>query len=158
MKYSNRRTDCASRSGRTATEWALFSLLEIGIRFGHLTNGFRNPPTGSKGRYIQVLATRLVIAGTRSKLIVGHGPPFRISALACRIESRDHTGKGGNSRQISGTSEASKTQSMLIGTRRWAAGKFRLKMISSYRAQAGGCMLAAILGPKRRFQFLSLVR
>ena len=36
--------------------------------------------------------------------------PFRIFSLACRIESWDHTGKEGNSRQVSGTSDASKTQ------------------------------------------------
>jgi len=47
-------------------------------------------------------------------LIVGHEAPCRISALACRIESRDHTGKEGNSKQVSGTSDASKTQLRLI--------------------------------------------
>ena len=65
---------------------------------------------------ILILATRLVIASTGAMLIVGHEAPCRISALACRIESRDYTDKQGNSRQVSGTSDASKTQSMLIGT------------------------------------------
>jgi hypothetical protein len=88
----------------------LFSSVGIEIRFGPVTNGLRNSPTGSKGRYIQVLATRLVIASTGAMLIVGHEAPCRISALACRIESRDHTGKEGPSRQVSGTSDASKTQ------------------------------------------------
>ncbi len=63
---------------------------------------------------ILILATRLVIASTGAMLIVGHEAPCRISALACRIESRDYTDKQGNSRQVSGTSNASKTQSMLI--------------------------------------------
>jgi hypothetical protein len=81
-----------------------------------VTNGLRNSPTGSKGLYHEVLATRLVIASTGAMLTVGHEAPCRISALACRIESRDHTGKEGNSRQVSGTSDASKTQSRLTGT------------------------------------------
>jgi hypothetical protein len=42
--------------------------------------------------------------------------PFRIFSLACRIECWDHTGKEGNSRQVSGSSDASKTQSRLIGS------------------------------------------
>src|SRR5260370_41712011 len=67
---------------------SLFSLVKIGIRFGPVTNGLRNSPTGSKGRYIQVLATRLVIASTGAMLIVGHEAPCRISALSCRIEYR----------------------------------------------------------------------
>src|SRR5260370_3771951 len=75
---------------------SLFSLVKIGIRFGPVTNGLRNSPTGSKGRYIQVLATRLVIASTGAMLIVGHEAPCRISALACRIESRNHNGKEGS--------------------------------------------------------------
>ncbi len=79
-----------------------------------MTNGLRNSPTGSKNRYHEVLATKLVIANTGAMLIVGHEAPFRISALACRIESPEHTGKAENSRQVSGTSDASKTQSMLI--------------------------------------------
>jgi len=69
---------------------------------------------GQRTVNILILATRLVIASTGAMLIVGHEAPFRISALACRIESRDHTLKEGNSRQVSGTSDASKTQSMLI--------------------------------------------
>ncbi len=85
--------------------------MEIGIRFGPVTNGLRNSPTGSKNRYHKVLATKLVIANTGAMLIVGHEAPFRISALACRIESPEHTGKTENSRQVSGTSDASKTQS-----------------------------------------------
>src|SRR5260221_12926615 len=56
---------------------------------------------GQRTVNILILATRLVIAST---------------ALACRIESRVHTLKEGNSRQVSGTSDASKTQSGLIGT------------------------------------------
>jgi hypothetical protein len=62
------------------------------------------------------VATRLVIASTGAMLIVGHKAPFRIFSLACRIESWDHTGKEGNARQVSGTSDASKTQSRLIGS------------------------------------------
>jgi hypothetical protein len=50
------------------------------------------------------------IASTGAMLTVGHEAPFRISALACRIGSWDYTGKEGNSRQVSGTSDASKTQ------------------------------------------------
>jgi len=90
--------------------------MEIGIRFGPVTNGLENSPTGSKGRYNKVLATKLVIASTGAMLIVGHEAPCRISALACRIESRDHIGKQGDARQVSGTSDASKTQLGLIGT------------------------------------------
>src|SRR5260221_9208879 len=71
---------------------------------------------GQRTVNILILATRLVIASTGAMLIVGHEAPFLISALACRIESRDHTLKEGNSRQVSGTSDASKTQSVLIGT------------------------------------------
>jgi hypothetical protein len=86
------------------------SSVEMRIRFAPVTNGLRNSPTGSKGHYVKVLATRLVIASTGAMLTVGHEAPCRISALACRIESRDHTGKEGNSRQVSGTGDASKTQ------------------------------------------------
>jgi len=60
-----------------------------------------------------------VIASTGAMLTVGHEAPCRISALACRIESRKHTGKEGNSRQASGTSDASKTQLGL--TRSWVS-------------------------------------
>src|SRR5216684_3045008 len=74
---------------------SLSSSVEMRIRFGPVTNGLRNSPTGSKGRYNAVLATRLVIASTGAMLIVGHEAPCRISALACRIESRKHTGKEG---------------------------------------------------------------
>jgi hypothetical protein len=59
------------------------------VRSGPATNGLGNSPAGSKGFYNEVLATRLVIASTGAKLIVGHEAPFRISALTCRIESRD---------------------------------------------------------------------
>jgi len=79
-----------------------------------VTNGLENSPTGSKNRYHQVLATTLVIASTGAMLIVGHEAPCRISALACRTESRNHTGKAEDSRQVSGTSDASKTQLGLI--------------------------------------------
>jgi hypothetical protein len=86
------------------------------IRFGPVTNGLRNSPTGSKGRYNEVLATILVIASTGAMLIVGHEAPCRLTVLACRTESPDDTGKVENSRQVSGTSDASKTQSALIGS------------------------------------------
>ena len=76
---------------------SLFSLVETGIRFGPVTNGLRNSPTGSKYRYHEVLATKLEIANTGAMLIVGREAPFRISALACRIESPEHTGKAENS-------------------------------------------------------------
>ena len=88
--------------------------MEIGIRLGPVTNGLENSPTGSN--YREVLATTLVIASTGAMLIVGHEAPCRISALACRTESRNHTGKAEDSRQVSGTSDASKTQLGLIGT------------------------------------------
>ena len=97
------------------------------IRFGPVTNGLRNSPTGSKGRYIQVLATRLVIASTGAMLTVGHETPCRISALVRRIESRDHTGKQGNSRQISGTSDASKTQLRLT---RWELAESAMQVLN----------------------------
>ena len=83
---------------------------EMRIRFGPVTNGLKNSPTGSKGRYNEALATRLVIASTGAMLPVGHEAPCRLAALACRTESPNHSGKGENSRQVSGTSDASKTQ------------------------------------------------
>jgi hypothetical protein len=43
--------------------------MEIGIRFGPVTNGLKNSPTGSKDRYNKVLATKLVIASTGAMLI-----------------------------------------------------------------------------------------
>src|SRR5258707_15815272 len=51
------------------------SSVEMRIRFGPVTNGLKNSPTGSKGRYNKVLATRLVIASTGAMLIVGHETP-----------------------------------------------------------------------------------
>jgi hypothetical protein len=78
--------------------------MEMRIRFGPVTNGLKNSPTGSKGRYNKVLATRLVIASTGAMLTVGHEAPCRISALACRIESRVRIAKAENSGQVSGTS------------------------------------------------------
>jgi hypothetical protein len=81
------------------------------IRLGPVTNGLGNSPTGSKGRYSEALATRLVIASTGAMLTVGHEAPCRLAALACRTESQ-----GENSRQVSGTSDASKTQLGHIGT------------------------------------------
>src|ERR1700745_3236104 len=48
-------------------------------------------------------------------LIVGHEVQCRISALACRIESRNHIGKQGNPRQVSGASDASRRSSGLSG-------------------------------------------
>jgi hypothetical protein len=49
--------------------------MEMGIRFGPVTNGLRNSPTGSKDHYYDVLATTLVIASTGAMLIVGHEAP-----------------------------------------------------------------------------------
>ena len=60
--------------------------------------------------YNEVLATRLVIASTGAMLTVGHEAPCRLAALACRTESPHHTGKEDILRQVSCTSEASKTQ------------------------------------------------
>jgi hypothetical protein len=60
-------------------------------RLGPVTNGLGNSPTGSKGRYNEALATRLVIASTGATLTVGHEAPCRLAALACRTESPDHT-------------------------------------------------------------------
>jgi len=65
-------------------------------------------------RYHEVLATKLVIASTGAMLIVGHGAPSRLSALACRTESRYDTDKMKSSSQVSGASDALKTPSMLI--------------------------------------------
>jgi hypothetical protein len=79
--------------------------MEIGIRFGPVTNGLRNSPTGSKGRYIQVLATTLAIASTGAMLIVGHEAPCRISALAAESNPASDLQKVGIFRQVSGTSE-----------------------------------------------------
>ena len=90
--------------------------MEIGIRFGPVTNGLKNSPTGSKNRYREVLATTLVIASTGAMLIVGHEAPCRLAALACRTEIPDHTDKVENSRQVYGTSDASETQLVLIGS------------------------------------------
>ena len=89
----------------------------MGIRLGPVTNGLKNSPTGSKNLNDQILATRLVIASTGAMLIVGHEAPCRFAALACRIESRITLAKGEDSRQVSGTSDASKTQLGLIRMR-----------------------------------------
>jgi hypothetical protein len=90
-----------------------------------VTNGLRNSPTGSKDLYNEALATILVIASTGAMLIVGHEAPCRLSALASRTESADHTGKDVNSRQVSGTSDASKTQLRLIRTSPQFAAPYR---------------------------------
>ena len=82
-----------------------------------MTNGLENSPTGSKNLNHEVLATTLVIASTGAMLIVGHEAPCRLTALACRAESTDYTLPAEeNSRQVSGTSDASKTQLGLIRT------------------------------------------
>ena len=52
------------------------------IRFGPVTNGLKISPTGSKDRYIQVLATKLVIASTGAMLVIGHEAPVEVLALA----------------------------------------------------------------------------
>ena len=52
------------------------------IRFGPVTNGLKISPTGSKDRYIQALATKLVIASTGAMLMIGHEAPVEVSALA----------------------------------------------------------------------------
>src|SRR5262252_1612190 len=62
------------------------------------------------------------LRGARSRhcheimLTVGHEAPCRLAALACRTESRITLAKAENSRQVSGTSDASKTQLRLTGT------------------------------------------
>src|SRR5215470_5043748 len=61
---------------------------EMRIRFGPVTNGLKNSPTRSKGRYNEALATILVIASTGAMLTVGHEAPCRLAALACRTEPR----------------------------------------------------------------------
>ena len=43
---------------------------------------FKNLPNGSKDRYIQVLATKLVIASTGAMLVIVHEAPVEVSALA----------------------------------------------------------------------------
>jgi hypothetical protein len=48
--------------------------------------------------------------------IVGHEALCRILALACRIESWIRFAKEGDSRQVSGTSDASKTRLWHIGS------------------------------------------
>ena len=71
---------------------------------------------GQRTLATKVLATTLVIASTGAMLIVGHEAPCHLAALACRSESRHRTDKTENSRQVSGTSDASKTQLELIGS------------------------------------------
>jgi len=68
----------------------------------------------SKGRCNEALATRLVIASTGATLIVGHEAHV-VSGLSLpnRIPG-PHIGKGENSRQVSGTRDASQTQLGLI--------------------------------------------
>jgi hypothetical protein len=58
------------------------------MRLGPVTNGLGNSPTGSKGRYSEALATRLVIASTGAMLIVGHEAPCRLAALAAEPHPR----------------------------------------------------------------------
>ena len=92
--------------------------MKMRIRLGPVTNGLENSPTGSKDRYIQVLATMPVIASTGAMLIVGHEAPCRFSGLSLPNQiPRLHIAKEGNSGQVSGTSDASKTQLGLIRTR-----------------------------------------
>ena len=76
----------------------------------------REPLTGSKNRYHEVLATTLAIASTGAMLIVGHEAPCRLAALARRTEIPDHTDKAENFREVYSTSDASETQWVLIGT------------------------------------------
>jgi hypothetical protein len=61
---------------------------------------------------------------------------FRLAALACRTESPHHTGKEDIFRQVSGTSDASKTQ---------------LGLTSSY-ATGSGCGSGATRVPRRQIQ------
>lgn len=55
-----------------------------------------------------------VIASTGAMLVIGHEAPVEVSALACRNESWIRFAKAGNSRQVSGASNASKMQSKLV--------------------------------------------
>jgi hypothetical protein len=78
-------------------------------------------------------------------LIVGHEAPFQLSALARRIESHIRFAKPGNSRQVSGTSDASKTQSgLIVNHSRHRAPNLR----ASDRILAG---LLALLGTSNSF-------
>jgi hypothetical protein len=52
--------------------------MEMRIRFGPVTNGLKNSPTGSKNFNHEVLATTLVIASTGAMLLVGHEAPCRL--------------------------------------------------------------------------------
>src|SRR5215467_4111091 len=51
---------------------------DMETRFGPVTNGLEISPTGSKDRYIQVLATMPVIASTGAMLSTGHKAPVRL--------------------------------------------------------------------------------
>ena len=55
-----------------------------------------------------------VIASTGAMLVIGHESASEVSALACRTESWMRFAKTGNSRQVSGASDASKMQSKLV--------------------------------------------
>ncbi len=55
-----------------------------------------------------------VIASTGAMLVIGHESTSEVSALACRNESLIRFAKMGNSRQVSGASDASKMQSKLV--------------------------------------------
>jgi hypothetical protein len=71
---------------------------------------------GVKGPFSVALATTRVIVSTEAMLTVGYEAPCRLAALACRIESPDHIGKTENSRQDSGTSDASTALLRLTGS------------------------------------------
>jgi len=103
---------------------SLFSSMKMRIRPGPVTNGLENSPTGSKNLNHEVIATTLVIASTGAMLIVGHEAPCRFSGLSLPNQiPRLHIAKEGNSGQVSGTSDASKTQLGLIGTITGTNGK-----------------------------------
>jgi hypothetical protein len=104
---------------------SLLSSVEIGIRFGPVTNGLGISPTGSKGRYIEVLATMPVIASTGAMLVVGHEAPVSFSVLACRIESVSDWQRPKAQGKFLAPATASKTPSMLVGKMLNQLGKHR---------------------------------
>jgi hypothetical protein len=109
---------------------------------------FKKLSNGVKGPHNKVLATRLVIASTGAMLTVGHEAPCRISALACRIESRIRIAKAENSGQVSGTSDASKTQLGLIRSWPWAApsnGPEKRYIRAALKAKPGGAIVAVMV-------------
>ena len=78
-----------------------------------------------------------MIASTGAMLVIGHEVPARISAIARRTESLIRIPNMGNSRQVSGASDASKLQSKLV-TQTYLSPQASTDPLTSRVASAAG--------------------